>query len=93
MFVRRFGLLAIAAFLICVFGPGAAFANLKCQCNNGVIEWDMSSDPDDDDAEESCNDACSGAGGGSVWNVDDDDDDGDGDETTVVRPRRVMPRR
>ena len=92
MFARRIVLLGTLVLLVGIFGPGAAFASLKCQCNNGVIEWDMSSDPGDDDAEDSCNDACSDMGGGSVWTVDDDDD-GDDDDTTIVRPRRVVPRR
>lgn len=91
MFARRIVLLGTLALLIGIFGPGAAFASLKCQCNNGVIEWDMSADSDDPDAEDSCNDTCSDMGGGSVWNADDDDDDGD--DTTVVRPRRVEPPR
>ena len=95
MLVRRIVLLGIAALLLALLGPGAARASVKCQCNNGAIEWDMGADPDDDDVEDSCNDACSGLGGGSVWNVDDDaDDDGD-DDTTIVRPRNrpAAPRR
>jgi hypothetical protein len=94
MFTRRIVLLGTLALLVGLFGPGAAFASVKCQCNNGVIEWDMGADPDDDDVEESCNDTCSDMGGGTVWNVDDDDDDDDGD-TTIVRPRRgnAAPRR
>jgi hypothetical protein len=32
----------------------------------------MGADFDDDDAEESCNDACSSSGGGRVWQLDQD---------------------
>jgi hypothetical protein len=64
--------LGIAVFLICLLGPGTALATVKCQCNNGTISHAMDADFDDDDAEESCNDACSGSGGGRVWRVDQD---------------------
>ena len=64
--------LVIAVFLICLLGPGTAFATLKCQCNNGMTKQNVGADFSDDDAEESCNDACSSAGGGRVWQLDQD---------------------
>jgi len=62
----------IVIFLICLLGPGTAFATLKCQCNNGMIAEDVSADFGDDDAEDSCDDACSDFGGGRVWQLDED---------------------
>ena len=62
MFDRSIRSVGIAIFLICLLGPGTAFATLKCQCNNGTISHAMGADFDDDDAEESCNDACSSSG-------------------------------
>ena len=64
----------IAAFLLCLLGPGTAFASVKCQCNNGTVSHSMSADYGDDDVDESCNDACSSSGGGRVWSVDRDRD-------------------
>lgn len=64
--------IGIAIFLICLLGPGTALATLKCQCNNGTISHAMGSDFGDEDAEESCNDACSESGGGRVWRLDQD---------------------
>ena len=64
--------MGIAVFLICLFGPGTAFATVKCQCNNGAISHAMGSDYDDDDLAEACNDACSESGGGRVWQLDQD---------------------
>ena len=75
MLDRRIRSVGIAIFLICLLGPGTAFATLKCQCNNGTITHAMGADFDDDDAEESCNDACSSSGGGRVWQVDQDRED------------------
>ena len=64
--------LAIAVFIICLLGPGTAFATLKCQCNNGMTKQNVGADFSDDDAEESCNDTCSDFGGGRVWQLDQD---------------------
>ena len=72
MLERTIRLIGIGVFLICLLGPGAAFATLKCQCNNGTISHAMGSDFGDEDAEESCNDACSSSGGGRVWQLDED---------------------
>jgi len=67
----------IAVFLICLLSPAAAFATVKCQCNNGTLSDAMDADYGDDDADEACNEACSEMGGGRVWNVDTDQEDGD----------------
>jgi hypothetical protein len=72
MLDRSIRSVVIAVFLICLLGPGTALATLKCQCNNGTISHAMGSDFGDDDAEESCNDACSESGGGRVWQLDQD---------------------
>jgi hypothetical protein len=72
MLDRGIRFIGIAVFLICLLGPGTALATLKCQCNNGTISHAMGADFGDDDAEESCNDACSSAGGGRVWQLDQD---------------------
>jgi hypothetical protein len=72
MLNRTICLMGITVFLICLLGPGTALATLKCQCNNGTISHSMGSDFGDDDAEESCNDACSESGGGRVWQLDED---------------------
>ena len=50
-----------------LLSPAAAFASVKCQCNNGMLAEAMDADYDDDNANESCNDACSDMGGGRVW--------------------------
>jgi hypothetical protein len=94
MFDRSIRSLGIAVFLICLLGPGTALATLKCQCNNGTITHAMGSDFGDDDAEESCNDACSESGGGRVWQLDQDrenvyDSGGRGNRA----PNRPKPRR
>jgi hypothetical protein len=52
----------------------------------------MGADFDDDDAEESCNDACSSSGGGRVWQLDRDrenvyDSGGRGRSPQRPRPR------
>ena len=72
MLDRSIRSIGIAVFLICLLGPGTALATLKCQCNNGTITHAMGSDFGDEDAEESCNDACSESGGGRVWQLDQD---------------------
>jgi len=72
MLDRSIRSVGIAIFLICLLGPGTAFATLKCQCNNGTITEDVGADFGDDDAEESCDDACSESGGGRVWRLDED---------------------
>ena len=72
MLDRSIRSVGIAVFLICLLGPGTALATLKCQCNNGTISHAMGSDFGDEDAEESCNDACSESGGGRVWQRDQD---------------------
>ena len=72
MLDRSIRSIGIAVFLICLLGPGTALATLKCQCNNGTISHAMGSDFGDEDAEESCNDACSESGGGRVWQLDQD---------------------
>jgi hypothetical protein len=69
---RSIGSLVIAIFLICLLGPGTAFATLKCQCNNGMTKQNVGADFGDEDAEESCNDTCSDFGGGRVWQLDQD---------------------
>jgi len=95
MLDRSIRSLGIAVFLICLLGPGTAFATLKCQCNNGTLSHAMSADYDDDDVNESCNDACSTSGGGRVWSVDTDR--GYDSNVTVrrgnQRPARPAPRR
>jgi len=78
--------LGIAVFLICLLGPAAAFATVKCQCNNGAVSHAMGYDYDDDGLDEACNDACSELGGGRVWSVDTDEDDGD--DVTIRRGDR-----
>jgi hypothetical protein len=78
----------IAVFLICLLGPGAALASVKCQCNNGSISYAMDADFDDDDAAAACDDACSMSGGGRVWSVDSDAESDDGD-VTIRRGDRV----
>jgi hypothetical protein len=70
MLDRSIRLVVIAVFLICLFGSGTALATLKCQCNNGTRAHAMGAEFGDEDAEESCNDACSSAGGGRVWQLD-----------------------
>jgi hypothetical protein len=60
--------------------PAAAEASQKCQCENGVIVHAM------DDGDDACEDACSGMGGGKVWNPDEDEDDS-GEEDGAVAPR------
>jgi hypothetical protein len=72
MLDRGIRFIGIAVFLICLLGPGTALATLKCQCNNGTISHAMGASFDDEDVEESCNDACDGAGGGRVWQLDQD---------------------
>jgi hypothetical protein len=72
MLDRSIRTVGIAAFLICLLGPGTALATVKCQCNNGTISHAMGADFDDDDVEESCSDACSESGGGRVWQLDED---------------------
>lgn len=81
-------LAGIAVLLLCLLGPGTAFASVKCQCNNGTLAHAMSADYDDSDVEDSCNDACSSSGGGRVWNVDTDDDDSG---SLTVRPGNQAP--
>jgi len=94
MLGRSIGSLGIAIFLICLLGPGAALATVKCQCNNGTITQNLGADFDDEDVEESCNDACSESGGGRVWRLDEDReniyDSGDHDGRPDERP---SPRR
>jgi hypothetical protein len=72
MLDRTIRSVGIAIFLICLLGPGTAFATLKCQCFNGTRAHAMGSNYGDEDAEESCNDACSESGGGRVWQLDQD---------------------
>jgi hypothetical protein len=79
-------MLAFAVVLICLLSPAAAFATVKCQCNNGAISQAMGADYDDDDVDDACNDACSGMGGGRVWSVASDDEDGD--DVTIRRGGR-----
>jgi len=94
MLDRSIRSIGIAVFLICLLGPGTALATLKCQCNNGTITHAMGSDFGDEDAEESCNDACSESGGGRVWQLDQDrenvyDSGGNGNRRhQKPRPRR-----
>jgi hypothetical protein len=83
----------IAVLLICLLGPGAAFASVKCQCNNGTISHSMSADYDDDDVDEACNDACDQSGGGRVWSVDTDRYDDGGDVTIRRGTERPKPAR
>jgi len=85
MLARCFGAAAIAAALLCLLGPGTSFANVKCQCNNGTIADDMSSDYDDPDLDAACDDACSESGGGRVWKPEVDEEDGD---DVTITPRR-----
>jgi hypothetical protein len=81
--------------LVCLLAPPAAQATVKCQCNNGTIAHAMNADYGDEDAEEECNDACSTAGGGRVWNVDTDSNDTDVtvDDRHRMPPARPRPRR
>jgi hypothetical protein len=92
MLDRSIRSVGIAIFLICLLGPGTAFATLKCQCNNGTITHAMGADFADEDAEESCNDACSSSGGGRVWQLDQDRenvyDSGDRARRPGQRPSR-----
>lgn len=74
---RNIILSGIAVFVVCLLGPGTALASVKCQCNNGSVAHSMSANYDDDDVEDTCNDACSSAGGGRVWRVDTDRSDSD----------------
>ena len=80
--------LGIAFVLSCLLGPGTALATVKCQCNNGMVVEAVDADYDDDDAADSCNDACDGFGGGRIWNSETDDDD----DVTVNRRERARPR-
>jgi hypothetical protein len=94
MFDRSIRSIGIAVFIICLLGPGTALASLKCQCNNGTVSHAMGSDFGDEDAEESCNDACSESGGGRVWQLDEDRENvygsgGPGDR----RQQKPRPRR
>ena len=93
MLDRSIRSVGIAIFLICLLGPGTAFATLKCQCNNGTISHAMGADFDDDDAEESCNDACSSSGGGRVWQLDQDREYIDNSSSNARRPVKKKPRR
>ena len=72
MLYRSIFSVGIVVLLTCMLGAGTAFATLKCQCNNGTISHAMGADFGDEDAEESCNDACSESGGGRVWQLDQD---------------------
>ena len=94
MLDRSIRSVGIAVFLICLLGPGTAFATLKCQCNNGTISHAMGADFSDDDAEESCNDACSESGGGRVWQLDQDRENvySSGNRGDRI-PKRKGPRR
>ena len=89
MLDRSIRFIGIAVFLTCLLGPGTALATLKCQCNNGTISHAMGADFSDDDAEESCNDACSSSGGGRVWQLDQDRENvyGSGGRSKGSRPR------
>ncbi len=94
MLDRSIRLVGIAVFLICLLGPGTALATLKCQCNNGTISHAMGSDFGDEDAEESCNDACSESGGGRVWQLDLDRENVYGSSNRGDRiPKKKGPRR
>jgi hypothetical protein len=94
MLDRSIRLVGIAVFLICLLGPGTAFATLKCQCNNGMISHAMGADFSDDDAEDSCNDACSESGGGRVWQLDQDRQNVYGSSNRGDRiPKKKGPRR
>ena len=90
---RSIRTLVIAAFLVCLLGPGTAFATLKCQCNNGMTKQNLGADYGDEDAEESCNDACSDFGGGRVWQLDQDREYIDNSNSGAVRPVPKKPRR
>ena len=89
MLARSTSSAATAVLLVCLLGPGTAFATVKCQCNNGTLSHAMGADYDDEDVEESCNEACSSSGGGRVWSVDTDDD---GDDVNVHRGERRRER-
>ena len=94
MLDRSIRLVGIAVFLICLLGPGTALATLKCQCNNGTISHAMGADFGDEDAEESCNDACSESGGGRVWQLDQDRENVYGSSNRGDRiPKKKGPRR
>jgi hypothetical protein len=75
MLARTFFAVAIGALVILLFAAAPALATVKCQCNNGMIVQDVGADADDPDADDSCNDACSEGGGGSVWTPGQDDND------------------
>jgi hypothetical protein len=72
MLDRTVRTVGIAIFLVCLIGPGTALATLKCQCNNGTIRHAMNAEYGDDDADDSCNDACDGSGGGRAWQLNQD---------------------
>jgi hypothetical protein len=57
----------LAFSLTCLLGAAPASASVKCPCNNGSIGHAMGADSDDYDADDACDDACSVAGGGRVW--------------------------
>lgn len=77
-----------AVLAVLLLGTAPAFATVKCQCNNGSIAHDLSTDYDDPDADAACNDACEMAGGGRVWTPEQDDDD---DSSDVGRHRDHAP--
>jgi hypothetical protein len=94
MLDRSIRSIGIAVFLICLLGPGTAFATVKCQCNNGTVTQAVGSDYDDDDLDDACDDACSMLGGGRVWQLDRDreniyDSGGRGNRI----PQKPSPRR
>lgn len=94
MLDQRIRSVVIAAFLVCLLGPGTAYATLKCQCNNGTRAHAMGSDFGDEDAEEACNDACSASGGGRVWQLDLDRENVYGSSNRGDRiPKKKGPRR
>ena len=76
----------LVILLIGLLSPTAAFASVKCQCNNGTMSEAIDADYDDEDVDEACNEACSELGGGRVWNVDTDQQDGD--DLTVRHGKR-----
>jgi hypothetical protein len=90
MFGDKCLVVCIVVLLLGLFGPGSALASVKCQCNNGIITHDMSTDYDDDDVEEAWNDACSESGGGRVWKPEIDG--GDGDDVSVRHRRGPVKR-
>jgi hypothetical protein len=79
----------LAVFFICLLGPGAVSASVKCQCNNGMLAEAMDADYGDDDVEQACEDACSELGGGHVWTEATDGEDHD--VTVDERPRGRGP--